>query len=213
MKFKFILAAVSLMSTVAFGATENSGEVVTDAPRRSSSEERIVRRIIPQAGIIWSEYRGSDNKVYFGREGYSVGALFDLLGTHKMVLETGALYRERGVATDNTTFRARYISIPVTAKYYLNGQENTSFYLKAGAMGSNLIGSDSTRTVSSNSTVNFTADQWELDGVAGVGMKFVLSQNTDIFIEATYQRPWENLFSGEYAYSALSGNAGFGINL
>jgi hypothetical protein len=218
MKFKLaVVAAISLLSAVSFGASENnSGQIQTEAPRRSSSEERIIRRINPQAGLIWSEYRGTDNKVYFGSNGFSAGATLDLFGTQKMVFETGLLYRQRNASADSgfgtTTFTARYLSVPADLKYYFNGQENTSLYIKAGAMGSNLLDSNTTRTVS-GSTVNFNADQWELDGITGLGLKFYLSPSTDLFVEADYQRPWSNMFNGNYAYSALSANAGFGVNL
>jgi hypothetical protein len=220
MKSKYVVIASGLLLLSCFGApsfaaSENGGSNQTDMPRRSSSSDRIIRRLIIEGSLVNAGYEGGDSSRYSKPNGYSAGALLDLIGTDKLVLETGALYRQLGTNIDNglknNTWTANYISVPVSAKYYFNGQENTSLYLKAGAMGSTLI---SNNTYYATPTTQIGARSWETAVLAGLGLKLNLSAETDLMLEADYNRALDSLFADSSLYrSDLAATLGFAVNL
>ena len=185
------------------------------ARRDSSSPDRLVRRVIVEGAFINAGYQGADTTRYSKPNGYDAGVLFDLFGNAGMVLETGVLYRQLGTTYDNglgsNSFTANYISVPVSAKYYFNGQENTSLYMKAGVMGSTLI---SNNTMYATPTTQIGAQAWETALLAGLGVKFNLSSASDLLIEADYNRALDSLFADSSVYrSDLSAALGVAINL
>lgn len=211
----FTLISLGCLSNPAFGASEDGGNNQTDISRQSSSPARAVRRIIIEGSLVNAGYEGGDSSRYSQPNGYSAGILFDLFGTAKMVLETGALYRQLGTTIDNglgsNSLTANYISVPVSAKYYFNGQENTSLYMKAGAMGSTLI---SNNTYYATPTTQIGARAWETALLAGLGLKFNLGANSDLLVEADYTRALDSLFAGSSVYrSDLSAALGLAFNL
>jgi opacity protein-like surface antigen len=160
-------------------------------------------------------FQGDDSTRYSSANGYSAGALVDLLGTSNLVLETGVLYRQLGTTYKNglgdNRFTANYISVPISAKYYFSGQEVTSLYLKAGVMGSTLI---SDNTVYATPTTRIGARSWETAFLAGVGVKVNLSDVSDLIVEGDYSRSIESVFNNASIYrSDLSAALGFAVNL
>lgn len=215
MKLIFILCFCFL--TVGAFAQENSNTTSTE--NTASSPHRLVRRIMPQVQLIYSNYQSDATTNYINKQGWGAGALFDFGTAQHLVLESGLLYRELNGGFQNTygstTYTFDYLSLPVAAKVYFSGQENTSFYLKAGAMASTQTASNvvySPGYAGSAQSVNGRA--WEFAGLGGAGMKFVLTPQSDIFIEADYSRPTDILFTTATGYNAAWNlGAGFGLNL
>ncbi len=167
--------------------------------------ERFFRRVILESSIVSSEYNGADAHHYIQPAGYNSGILVDIIGKENLVLETGALYRELLTVVDrdfsNSSIRSSYLVLPATAKYYLDGQEGTSFYCKAGLMGA-------TPTSSLQSNI------WELAGFAGLGLKIHAFSDVDFLFEADYSRSFEAIFPDSDVYRSGFGIAvGIAINL
>ncbi len=187
---------------------------------RGSSEERLVRRIIPQASIILSDYKGADAPDYLNKNGFSVGALADLGTDYNLVLETGLLFRQFNAGSQfalwNTNYTNNYLSVPVAAKYYFSGQENTSFYVKGGAMGSTLVSQSTSSTPGNAGPIYSVNDQnFEVSALGGFGAKFFISRDTDFVVEGVYTRDVNAIFTnpaGVYI-GALNFSAGVTVNL
>jgi len=207
---KIMLLLVIPGFTLLAQAQDNVGGGVseTTAPRQASSPERFFRRLIVEGALVNAGTEGGDISRYSKPNGYSAGVLFDLLGTQELVLETGVLYRQFGTTVENSfgdnSFTANYISVPVSAKYYFNGQENTSPYLKAGAMGSTLI---SNNTIYASRTLQLGPNAWETALLAGLGIKVNLTSSSDLLIEADYTRSLDSVFTNQNVYRSDLGAA------
>ncbi|MGE3974724.1 MAG: outer membrane beta-barrel protein [Bdellovibrionales bacterium] len=209
-----LTCSVLLAATTTFA--QEAGTIEANAERESSSPERFFRRIIAVGSLTNAGYEGGDSSRYEKPNGYNVGILLDLLGMNKLVLETGALYRQLGTTMENglgeNHLTANYISVPATAKYYFSGQERNSLYLKAGAMGSTLV-SNNTAYVTS-STTKIGARTWETALIGGLGAKLVLNETTDLVLEGSYTRALDSVFEDVEVYrSDYSGTLGVAVNL
>ncbi len=196
-------------------ADEPGASSQTSVSNPNRSEERFFRRIIFEGSFANAGYEGDHSSRYSRPNGYSAGILFDLLGNGGMVLETGALYRQFGTTYNNglseNDFTANYISVPLDLKYYFNGQESTSVFIKAGVMGSTLI---SDNTMYSTPTTQIGAKSWETDFLVGGGFKFNLSTSTDLLIEVDYSRSIDSVMNAVSLYrSDLSAALGLALNL
>ncbi len=202
-------------TSAAFSQDNAGGTSETTSPRSASSPDRFFRRIMVEGSLVNAGWEGGDTSRYSRPNGYAVGILFDLIGTEKLVLETGALYRQLGTTVENglgdNSFTANYISVPLSAKYYFSGQESTSLYLKAGAMGSTLL---SNNTIYATRTTQVGPNKWETAVLAGVGVKFNLASSTDLLLEANYTRAIDSVFSDQNIYrSDLAAALGVAVNL
>ncbi len=202
-------AALSL-ATSAFAQ-----ESVSVTPRDSSSPDRFVRRAIVQASLANAGLEGGDSTRYTKPNGYTAGLLFDLVGQDNLVLETGVMYRQFGTSIDDglgeNKLTANYISVPISAKYYLSSQELSSLYIKGGVMGSTLT---SDNTLYSTPTRRIGARSWESAVLAGLGAKINLTDSTDMVLEANYNRALDSLYDDSTVYrSDLSAALGFAVNL
>jgi hypothetical protein len=216
-KSAFIFAGLFLFSGIA-GAVET----VHTIERTASSADRFVRRLIPQMSVIITDAGGTSNaagSTYVTRNGFTAGALMDLgTGTH-LVMESGLLYRQVGASNDNnlfgnTNFNARYLSVPLAAKFYFGGQEVGGLYLKAGVMGSALLGSDTSYSAGALNTTNVNGQQWNLSAIAGVGLKTYLTAGSDLVLEAGYLRDLTSVYTDQDVYNAsYAATAGLSINL
>lgn len=205
---------ILMAGSLALGADGTSQTRLDSIPA-----SQTVRRLLPQAQVTYSNYQNSFSTNYLDRQGWAVGALLDL-GTHRhWVVETGLLYREinGGFQTSfgMTNFSYDYLSLPTAAKFYLTGQDSTSLYFKAGAMASTLTTSTVTVAPGNRKSIpDLNSKNWEVSGIVGAGMKFVVTPQSDIFVEAGYSRPLDILLSQALGYNGswnLTG--GFGINL
>lgn len=194
------------------GAAGTSEE---EASQRSTSSSRFFRRFIVEGSMVNAGYEGNESSRYTKPNGFSVGALLDLLGSANLVLETGAVYRQLGTTVNDgladNSFTANYISVPVSAKYYFSGQEASSFYIKGGVMGSTLI---SDNTIFTSPTTQIGARSWEAAFLAGIGYKFALASVTDALLEVDYNRSISSVFPDMDIYrSDITGTLGFAFNL
>ena len=215
----FALSAISVstvcISSVCHGATDVDGSntATTDSAYRDA--DRTFRRLIPEVSLANAGYEGGDSTRYSSPNGFAAGFMVDLFGKENLVMELGALYRQFGTTYSNgvlnNKYTADYISIPLTAKYYFSGQEVTSFFLKAGVMGSTLVSKNSTYQTP---TTQIGARSWETAFVAGLGGKISMTDRTDFVIEADYSRSIDSVLNGANVYrSDLSGVLGVAINL
>ena len=208
-------AFLGCWSFTAFGDDEGGGSSHTSVTNENRSQDRFFRRINFEGTLANAGYQGDESTRYSKPNGYSAGVLFDLLGNGGLVLETGALYRQFGTTYNNglgdNSFTANYISVPVDLKFYLSGQEATSFFLKAGVLGSTLI---SNNTMYATPTTQIGAKSWETAFLGGLGIKFNLSSATDLLLEVDYSRSIDSVFSDASIYRTdLSAALGFAVNL
>ncbi len=212
--FTLFLFCVSLIPFRAVAEEGTSTGRYESQPDQSS--DRFFRRVILTGSLVNAGYQGGGSSRYNNANGYSAGVLLDLAGTSNLVLETGALYRHLGTTVDNglardNAYTANYLSVPITAKYYFNGQENTSFYAKAGLMGSTLV-SDNTAYIAP--TTKIGARSWEASLLGGLGFKVNVASSSDLLIEADYNRSIQSVFPGTDIYrSDLTGSLGVAFNL
>lgn len=216
----FITKSVLIFLSINFAAAnsfaqEDANTNTTSAGTTASSPDRFLRRIIFEGSLLNAGYEGSGTERYSKENGYAVGILFDLIGTHNWVFETGASYRHLGTDVNNglgnNSLTANYISIPVSAKFYFSGQEGSSFYLKAGAMGSVLI---SNNTIYATPTTQVGPNAWETALLVGIGYKMQIASAADLIIEANYTRSINSVFSNDDIYRSDIGAAiGVAVNL
>ena len=212
-----LLAVAALVSVCSLSYAGQEGSTETTVDRSASSEQRLVRRIIPQADLVYSNYQGD----VINRQGYAVGALVDLGTGYHLVVETGALYRQLNASFNNsfgnTDYTANYISVPASLKWYFSGQENSSLYIKAGAQASTLINQNATYSPGyTGSSRDLNGRSWEFAGLGGVGAKLYLSRSSDLILEADYTRATDTLFTnanGNVYDSAFNFGAGVAFNL
>ncbi len=217
---KWTAVVFLMLASLSCYAQQYSNETKMKIENRGSSEERLFRRLIPQAALILSDYRGSDSSRYQNRNGFSIGALLDLGSGYNLVGETGLLFRQLNAASQygawNTNYSYNYLSVPIAAKYYFSGQENTSLYVKAGAMGSTQVSQSTTTSAGSAGPVYSVNDQnFEVSALGGIGAKFYISQDTDFIVEGNYSRDVNTIFmTGNGIYNAsLNLSAGVTVNL
>ncbi len=218
MRNQYFFAAL-VISLLGGGLTASAeiggGSSETSATQAYRDQDRFFRRVLIEGSVANAGYEGGDSSRYTKPNGYTAGMLVDLLGNRALVVETGAMYRQFGTTfnngVENHKYTADYLSIPLSLKYYFSGQESTSFYLKAGVMGSRLL---SNTNLYPTSTVQIGTRAWETALLGGVGGKFQISPSTDVLVEADYTRALDSAFSGSNTYrSDLSGALGLAINL
>jgi opacity protein-like surface antigen len=213
LKVVMSVAALTFLSVSALAQEETTTR--TSVTGESRAPDRFVRRIMVEGSLANAGYQGDTEGRYSKPNGYTAGILADLIGSDKMVLETGVLYRQFGTdyasGIGPNTFTANYISVPLAAKYYFRDQEETSFYMKGGVMGSTLI---SDNRLYETATSQFGARAWETAFLVGLGMKFNLTAATDLLVEADYSRSIDSVFNNYSVYrSDISGALGLAINL
>jgi len=216
----FTLFTILIVGPFAMSQQLTSNEVKLRIENRGSSEERFVRRLIPQAAIISSDYRGSDAPYYANRPGFSVGALFDFGPGYNLVGESGVLYRQFSAATQgelggSVQYTNNYLALPLTAKYYFGGQENTSLYLKAGLMMSTLVSQTANTSAGYSGPIyDVNNRNFELSALGALGGKFYLSPQTDLVIEGAYSRATDSWTNASGIYNAAwNVSAGLAVNL
>ncbi len=192
---------VGCTSLFSIGARGNDVRSETSITSSEQPANRFLRRIFIEGSLSNVGYEGQGAPRYSRPNGYTAGALLDLLGQNKLVLETGALYRQIGTTIDNglgdNSLTANYVSVPISGKYYFSGQEANSLYLKAGVMGSTLISSN---TIYATQTIKVGPRNWETAVLAGVGMKFDITPAADLVLEGTYARALESAFADSDIY-------------
>ncbi|MCC6277825.1 MAG: PorT family protein [Oligoflexia bacterium] len=216
-------AAPSSKAAITDGPGSKASQIETNTP--STASEAKISRMIPHVGLLLSSYTGIDGAGAETKTGFEVGALVDL-GRQKTVFETGVLYRQMGAYsvaaiggdTISSGIEADYLSVPLNAKYYVHGQNQTSLVLKGGIAPSYLI---SQRAKSSNmnglsgSTEDTRLSRFDLGLIMGVGGRLLTGEKSSLLLEATYYRGLTNAFeTTNNAYNAAFGfSAGFAVEM
>ncbi|MDZ4678541.1 MAG: outer membrane beta-barrel protein [Oligoflexia bacterium] len=176
-----------------------------------------VSRVMPVAGVVISDFQGNQSGQFTSQNGLQAGLLMDF-GRRNGVIETGVLYRQLGATVSSTqgstNVNLRYLSIPVSAKYYFDAYASTTTYIKAGLVPSVLVASNIDYPVDRLDVPDINARPFELSGVLGVGGKFMISPSFDLFVEADYIRGLTAIAAAtDLVNSSFSLNTGIGINL
>ena len=180
----------------------------------------IISRVIPSASVIISRFVGNDATGSQNKTGFGIGATADI-GHSDVVFETGVLYQQLGTTTRindlNVSFDLNYLSVPLEAKAYLNGQDASSLYLKAGLLPSFLTAKNMTVSdgVISVSTSNLLVNDFDLRGIVGIGAKIDLNQRSALVFETTYMQGFTKVPSENYEIynSAITFTGGFAIEI
>lgn len=180
---------------------------------------RYVHRVVPQAQVIFPSYQTSGSTSFVAQQGWGVGALVDIGNEPNLVIESGLLYRQLNGGTKDTTGAAdysfSYLSLPVSAKYYFTGQDATSFYVKGGGIASTLTSSNVDYSPGyAGPPRSIRGRNFELSLALGVGAKYIMTRNADLYLEGNYTRPMDNILQSRSGLtSAWSLGAGVGFNL
>jgi opacity protein-like surface antigen len=209
------MATIICAPVYIYGYYLNQNSSETSATEYIRESNRTVRRLLVEGSLTNIGYEGKDAARDSKVNGYTVGLLFDLFGSFNFVLETGALYRQLGITIDDrfgdSALPANYVSIPISGKYYFTSQNETSAYLKAGALESAMVSKNISYT--KNEKV-IKARTWETAMLVGLGIKTKLTSQTDVLFEGDYTRALESMFYDSSVYrSELSATIGIGINL
>lgn len=223
-KTKLNLATLLVLFSSSYGLAQSYSSEEEENLGRSSAymitvppnENRFFRRIILGGGLINSGYEGADLSRYSRPNGYIAGILLDIIGTKKLVFEVGAQYRElvsnfEASAAPDSTVVAQYLTVPVNAKYYFNGQNATSLFIKGGVLGSTLL---SNNKIYSDQNKEIGPRLWETALQAGMGVKLNLSPYSDLIIEANYNRSVDPIYENSSIFrSDLIANAAVALTL
>lgn len=195
--FIFILITVSSTAQAQSSTTELRTQVT------SESSERFFRRAIPQTQMIVANFKNAGQATPEVRGGWGGGALFDLGRDSKWVTESGLIYQQVFAGSQrNSAKPTQSLSVPVAFKYYFTGQDETSFYAKAGL------------ELSTVSSTGEFGSSYNTGALFGIGLKYILTPQIDIYVDATYVRSIESMLQKRAGLDSLFGAAaGVGFNL
>jgi hypothetical protein len=182
-------------------------------------KDKNVARFIPHVALTATSFVGADAEPYRAKSGLAAGILADLGRESNLVLETGVLYREAGAVSDSTirptNVFLRYVSVPAAMKYYFNGSQNTSAFLKLGVLPSILVGRDITvPLVAAAPTAHLDTYTFDIGAFAGFGSKFMITESADFSIEGVYSRSFTGLAANQELFNTgLQISAGLGLAL
>lgn len=185
----------------------SAGESTASLPAAESRNDFKPTRILPQIGGALSSITGEGTGDAKNRVGLHVGATADF-GSSDFVIESGLLYRQLGAnaGQGDSELTANYLSVPVFAKYYFQGFDETSLYVKGGLLASVLVYKEQRGGRAIN--------DFDFGPSAGIGAKFPAGSSSEFFVEANYYRGliqlWEN---GSQYNSSLALMGGFSLAL
>ena len=87
--FLFLALAFGMSFSIGALAQENSGSSQSTITSEGRSPDRFLRRVIFEGALANAGYQGDNTDRYSKPNGYSAGAVVDLLGSQNLVLETG----------------------------------------------------------------------------------------------------------------------------
>jgi len=220
-QFLFLALAFNLtFPLVAFSQsiTDSKGTISQKVKQPSLTNNGDVSRIIPQISFLASNFTGDEFK-FDTKMGFGAGVAADI-GTGSLVAESGILYRQLGTQTNqygqNLILNLGYIGLPLLAKAYTNSNPHGfAAYFKGGVIPEILI----YKEVSGNQPGgDFPVNSLDLEAALGVGSKFPVNPNNDLFLEVTLNRGLTNVGASSQGGSnvfnaALLLTAGLGIDL
>jgi hypothetical protein len=196
------------------------------------SHRRVVSQLTPEFIYTGSVLDGADTQDLDGqRMGVGAGARLDI-GRGDFVFETGILYRqmggvsylysadeaaEKGLSTRlPAEIELNYISIPLMAKYYFNGRDNSSFFARGGLQPSLLIYREARlQDTTAGALIDMSnINDFDLIMALGMGFQIELNETTLITFEGTYLRGMTSVFNNMPLYTnGFQGSVGLGILL
>jgi hypothetical protein len=230
----------STTKTLAAPTTKDDDEapvVVTRRTPRYRTEPADVS-IIPSIGTNLAEFTGSNTSGFnmVPRVGLAIGSYFEI-GSANFVFAPGVFYMQEGSSftgitttttssdfdfTTTTTgsgeFDFNYITVPLTGKYYFNGQDSASFFLKGGLVPQFLV-SNSASVSAGGQSASFNnlsgVQTFDLGIQIGCGGRFPLgNSNTAFLIEGNYTHGVLNVGSSGTLNNSVAGFlTGFGIGI
>lgn len=171
----------------------------------NEQSSKIFQRIIGLGGMNLSSAQGKKAETMEDPQnsnGPSGGALVDI-GSRRLVIETGVLYRRMGFGNENVAsretpsvraneyFTLDYVSLPISGKYYLELGRDFAFFGKVGVMASNLVQGQYEYYTYDRELVTHTIDgisDKEFGAQGGIGARLSLSGRFELLAEATYYR-------------------------
>ena len=186
-----------------------------------SYSDSPVSRVIPQLGLTIATVAGEKVKDADSTTRASAGATVDF-GHSDFVLESGALYRQMGASAseggETFTLTLDYLSIPLLAKYYVNGvSSSAAFFVKGGLQPGLLVRKKAElKSGSSSQSTNDISgiSSTDIPVLVGAGGKFAAAQNMSIIVEGNYSRGLTKInTSGTGIYNSVVGlTAGLGYD-
>jgi len=226
MKSLAILLGLLLIGANAFAQIEAYSST------RVSSSRRMLSQLTPQFSYTGSILDGNETQNLDGqRSGIGAGLRLDI-GRTDFVFETGLVYRQlggpaylyseeearqRGLTSRlESDIELNYLTVPLMAKYYLNGRENASFFVRGGLQPSALIYREARLRNSNSSGVKDISvfNDFDIVGALGVGFQIPINETTMIVMDGTYLRGFISVFNTSSVYNnGFSGNIGLAILL
>jgi hypothetical protein len=192
---------------------DSSGESSTVLPFAEGESGYQPSRILPQVGGALSTVVGDRTGEARNKPGLQVGVTADF-GSTDFVFESGLLYRQMGsdVRDGAGELTANYLSIPVFAKYYFQGVNETSLYVKGGVLTSVLVHKE--EKIGYGVTSGPRINDFDFGPAVGVGAKFPAGTSSEFFVEANYYRGLIQLWENTTQYnSSLAFMGGFSLAL
>jgi opacity protein-like surface antigen len=201
----------------------------------SFSPDYCFRSLRPDADSKW--IADSRDTIETAKFGYTAGANFEFKINKKLDVATGILFSDSGERTNKYSlesassaqepvmysynFHYYYLSIPLKANYYfLTGK--VGFYLTAGVSANFFLGQKTTAITGFGNSVSRTDAKTDagfskvnLGMIAGCGVKYAISKNTELRAEPVYRRSLTSIIDAPvktYLYS-VGLNVGIYFNL
>jgi hypothetical protein len=226
----FSFAMYGVQAFAAVQSSETSSTRAKSSSRIRSSGPHSIKRLIPQFSLIVSNFAGDSSEGFNNKTGFGAGVTAEI-GSSKMVVETGLLYKQSGakapfdylqngggVATTDLHVDLAYLGIPLLGKYYFSGQQSDSLYLKGGLIPSLVVAKSISLEMNgqSFSESGFEMNGFDLAATIGLGGRFNVNPASDLLIEVSYARSFTQtglVGAPDLFNSGVSVTAGLGIGL
>lgn len=157
-----------------------------------------------------------------GTVGGGAGATVEIGNLKHVVLETGLVYQQLGYDEANifdflgclgmcttSTLNLGYLGVPVVGKFYLSGQDGSSFFAKTGLIPAVLVDKQmSTYNPWTNTTVttsNPPIKPFDLSFTIGLGGKLQMTKRASLLLELDHQRSLFNIYNnGDTGYNSAN---------
>ena len=147
-----------------------------------------------------STYSSNDDLDYELRKALTTGVAFEYYLSSEWSIRSGVFYRQSGAIKSNDVIeKLNYLSAPVNASWHF-GREN-NWHLNFGLQINRLLSA----TTKLDDNTEFDAieefEPWDLGLNAGIGYKFFISDNSEIFAELQGYNGFTNVVSDERSSS------------
>lgn len=148
-----------------------------------------------QGGLTFPEFHVKDTTVrsLYGNKNGWLGGIFLEFGLWSITLRPELNYVTKGYTVAGVAeVKNQYLEVPVLLKISPLGKSVLSPFLVLGPQWSKQIG-ETVTTVVGVTTYNNTVTEWDISGVAGLGLEIDLSDNVGLNVQGRYSYGFRNV--------------------